>query len=166
MATCSKIEWTECTWKPVTRCTKISAGCQNCNAERMAGRLQAMGNPSYVKGFDLTIHERLLDLPLHWKSRSGIRQLHERHVSQGTAFQFHPQGLRCHDKASQHRFPGAIICSRQRQFHLHNQPAAFGVAGRDGSSVQAYGALGYGEPEAGSAGCSLPCILDSEEGPE
>jgi len=36
MAQKSKIEWTESTWNPVTGCTKISAGCKNCYAERMA----------------------------------------------------------------------------------------------------------------------------------
>ena len=36
MATNSSIEWTETTWNPVTGCTKISHGCLNCYAERMA----------------------------------------------------------------------------------------------------------------------------------
>jgi protein gp37 len=39
----SSIEWTSSTWNPLTGCTKISAGCKNCYAERMAKRLQAMG---------------------------------------------------------------------------------------------------------------------------
>ncbi len=38
----SKIEWTDATWNPVVGCTKVSAGCDNCYAERMAGRLAAM----------------------------------------------------------------------------------------------------------------------------
>ena len=42
MATQSGIEWTEVTWNPVTGCTKISAGCKNCYAERLAKRLQAI----------------------------------------------------------------------------------------------------------------------------
>ncbi|MCP4149137.1 MAG: DUF5131 family protein [bacterium] len=46
MATKSTIEWTESTWNPVTGCTKISTGCANCYAERMANRLQAMGGNS------------------------------------------------------------------------------------------------------------------------
>lgn len=61
------IEWTEATWNPVTGCTKISPGCKNCYAERMALRLQAMGHPNYVNGFTLTIHEHMLTLPLKWK---------------------------------------------------------------------------------------------------
>ncbi len=63
----SKIEWTESTWNPLTGCTKISAGCQNCYAEKMARRLHAMGNPRYTNGFKLTIHEHLLDEPLKLK---------------------------------------------------------------------------------------------------
>jgi len=66
MATRSSIEWTEITWNPLSGCTKISPGCQNCYAERMAKRLQAMGNPKYARGFELTIHEDLLEQPLHW----------------------------------------------------------------------------------------------------
>ena len=63
----SGIEWTETTWNPVTGCTKISPGCKNCYAERMALRLQAMGQPNYRNGFQVTLHERMLPLPLEWK---------------------------------------------------------------------------------------------------
>ena len=63
----SKIEWTESTWNPVTGCTKISLGCKNCYAERLAHRLKAMGQPNYVNGFDVTMHESSLGLPLKWK---------------------------------------------------------------------------------------------------
>ena len=63
----SSIEWTESTWNPVTGCTKVSLGCKHCYAERMALRLQAMGQPNYVNGFRLTLHESALGLPLGWK---------------------------------------------------------------------------------------------------
>ena len=63
----SDIEWTEATWNPVTGCTKVSPGCKHCYAERVARRLQAMGQPNYVNGFDLTLHEHALDIPLKWK---------------------------------------------------------------------------------------------------
>ncbi len=65
--TTSKIEWTESTWNPITGCTKISSGCKNCYAERMAIRLQAMGQSNYVNGFELTLHEHMLERPLQWK---------------------------------------------------------------------------------------------------
>ena len=71
MAT-TKIEWTESTWNPVTGCTKISPGCANCYAERMAKRLQAMGQANYRKGFKLACHEHVLELPLKWKKQQTI----------------------------------------------------------------------------------------------
>lgn len=63
----SRIEWTESTWNPVTGCTKISSGCLNCYAERMAKRLEAMGQPNYRNGFVPTCHPATLRLPLEWK---------------------------------------------------------------------------------------------------
>jgi protein gp37 len=67
MAAESKIEWTEMTWNPVTGCTKVSAGCQHCYAERMAKRLQAMGVERYRNAFRLTLQEDLIEVPLKWK---------------------------------------------------------------------------------------------------
>jgi len=67
MARKSGIEWTESTWNPVTGCDKISPGCANCYAERMAMRLQAMGQPNYANGFAVTLHEHVLNTPLTWK---------------------------------------------------------------------------------------------------
>lgn len=72
MALNSSIEWTEATWNPITGCNKVSPGCKNCYAERMALRLQAMGNPSYTNGFKLTLQERALELPLTWKKPRTI----------------------------------------------------------------------------------------------
>jgi protein gp37 len=63
----SKIEWTEATWNPVTGCDKVSPGCKHCYAERMAHRLQAMGQVNYTHGFKLTLHEHMLERPLEWK---------------------------------------------------------------------------------------------------
>ena len=71
MATTS-IEWTESTWNPVTGCTKISSGCANCYAERMARRLKAMGTPKYANGFKVTIHEDCLTEPYSWKKPKVI----------------------------------------------------------------------------------------------
>ena len=67
MSSNSQIEWTESTWNPLTGCTKVSPGCKHCYAERMALRLQAMGQPNYANGFKLTLHPQVLELPLSWK---------------------------------------------------------------------------------------------------
>jgi len=66
------IEWTTATWNPLTGCTKISPGCAHCYAERMSVRLKLMGQPNYVNGFELTLHERMLDQPLRWKKPQSI----------------------------------------------------------------------------------------------
>jgi protein gp37 len=72
MAVGSTIEWTEATWNPVTGCTKISPGCTHCYAERMAMRLQAMGNANYANGFDVTLQPQMLERPLSWKKPRRI----------------------------------------------------------------------------------------------
>jgi protein gp37 len=72
MAQGSGIEWTEATWNPVTGCTKVSPGCKHCYAERMARRLQAMGQANYVNGFDLSLQPHMLELPLGWKKPQTI----------------------------------------------------------------------------------------------
>jgi protein gp37 len=72
MAQNSGIEWTESTWNPVTGCTKISQGCKFCYAERMADRLQAMGQPNYRNGFELTLQPQMLELPLRWRQPQAI----------------------------------------------------------------------------------------------
>ena len=68
----SSIEWTEATWNPLTGCNKVSLGCKNCYAERMSIRLKAMGQPNYSNGFELTLHERSLEIPLFWKKPMNI----------------------------------------------------------------------------------------------
>lgn len=64
----SKIEWTDETWNPISGCTKVSPGCKNCYAERMARRLAGRyGYPEQPHHFDVTLHPDKLDLPLRWK---------------------------------------------------------------------------------------------------
>jgi protein gp37 len=67
MATQTAIEWTECTWNPVSGCSKISPGCAHCYAERMARRLQAMGQYRYRDGFKVTLHPEAVEEPYGWK---------------------------------------------------------------------------------------------------
>ena len=56
------IEWTDETWNPVTGCTKVSAGCKNCYAERIANRF--WGERKFT---DVQCHEDRLEQPLHWR---------------------------------------------------------------------------------------------------
>ena len=88
----SKIQWTNVTWNPVTGCTKISPGCKNCYAEKMALRLKAMGQAHYANGFKVTLHEDALDRPLHWKKPrmifvNSMSDLFHEHVSDEFVFE-------------------------------------------------------------------------------
>jgi protein gp37 len=67
MANHSHIEWTDATWNPVTGCSKISPGCKFCYAERLAHRLQAMGQKNYRNGFAVTLQPHMLEHPLYWR---------------------------------------------------------------------------------------------------
>jgi protein gp37 len=60
------------TWNPLTGCTKISPGCARCYAETMSRRLRLMGQRNYRNGFELTLHEHMLEVPLHWKKPRKI----------------------------------------------------------------------------------------------
>ena len=72
MAGKTKIEWTECSWNPITGCTKISDGCAHCYAATLTRRLVAMHNPRYKNGFNVTVHEDLIELPKKWKTPRKI----------------------------------------------------------------------------------------------
>ena len=72
MSNTSPIEWTDATWNPVTGCSKISPGCKFCYAERLAHRLQAMGQTNYRNGFAVTMQPHMLEHPLHWKQPRRI----------------------------------------------------------------------------------------------
>ena len=69
----SAIEWTDETWNPVTGCTRVSPGCDNCYMYAMYPRLKAMS----VTGYDTVpsevqlLPERLY-LPLSWKKQRRV----------------------------------------------------------------------------------------------
>lgn len=76
----TKIEWAERVWNPITGCIKVSPGCANCYAERMAKRLQAMGTRGYAGTVDdqgrwtgqVNLIEEAIRLPLTWKKPRRI----------------------------------------------------------------------------------------------
>lgn len=105
MARGSGIEWTESTWNPVTGCTKVSPGCKHCYAERMAERLQAMGQRNYVDGFRLKLQPHMLELPLQWRKPQTVfvnsmsDLFHE-----GVPFEYIRQVFEVMSRAHWHRF--------------------------------------------------------------
>ena len=66
------IEWTDMTWNPVTGCTKISRGCDNCYAERFSERFRGVPNHPFENGFDLTLRPDRIETPLSWKKTRMI----------------------------------------------------------------------------------------------
>src|SRR5712672_3970679 len=79
----TSIEWTDATWNPIVGCTVISPGCTNCYAMRLAGRLEAMGQPKYAGttrksggrakwNGKIVLDEGALEIPLKWKSSKII----------------------------------------------------------------------------------------------
>ena len=67
MAQKSEIEWTDATWNPVTGCTKVGLGCDNCYAERFAERWRGIKGHPYEQGFDLRTWPSRLVQPSLWK---------------------------------------------------------------------------------------------------
>lgn len=67
MANNSLIEWTDATWNPVTGCTKITRGCDNCYAQRIAERFRGVVGHPFERGFELTLRPERLVQPLSWK---------------------------------------------------------------------------------------------------
>jgi len=67
MVNLTSIEWTDATWNPVTGCTKISAGCDHCYAERFSERFRGTPDHPFKSGFDLTLRPERLEQPLRWR---------------------------------------------------------------------------------------------------
>jgi protein gp37 len=72
MGSTTEIEWTDATWNPVTGCTKISAGCDHCYAERFSERFRGTRGHPFENGFDLTLRAARLEQPLHWRDSRMI----------------------------------------------------------------------------------------------
>ena len=102
---CSRIEWTNVTWNPLTGCTKISPGCKLCYAERLSKRLNAMGVRKYANEFGISLHEDTFEVPLHWKRPrlvfvNSMSDLFHEHVPE----QFVQEVFAVMKKANWHQF--------------------------------------------------------------
>lgn len=66
----SEIGWTNHTWNPVTGCTQITPGCDNCYAKEIAERFQ--GGRGFPNGFAVTLHPERIKSPFKWREGSLI----------------------------------------------------------------------------------------------
>jgi protein gp37 len=72
MALGTRIEWTDATWNPVSGCTKISRGCDNCYAARFSERFRGVKGHPFEHGFDLVLRPHKLSEPLSWRTPRRI----------------------------------------------------------------------------------------------
>ena len=68
----TKIEWAQESWNPVTGCTPVSEGCENCYAARMAKRLAGRAGYPADNPFRVTLHPERLDQPAKWRKPRRI----------------------------------------------------------------------------------------------
>lgn len=111
----TKIEWSEMSWNPVIGCSKVSAGCLNCYAEKMAYRLWCMGSGVYGSVLDINTNKwsgeifcrdkKTLEIPLHWRKPRRIfvcsmgDLFHE-----AVPFEYVEKVLRVIERCKQHTF--------------------------------------------------------------
>lgn len=77
----STIEWTDATWNPVRGCSRVSPGCLNCYAEKVATRFSDPGQPFHLFADRLPkphwtgkvdlVESHLMD-PLKWRKPKRI----------------------------------------------------------------------------------------------
>lgn len=83
MSHSTSIEWTDATWNCLRGCSRVSEGCRNCYAEKIAGRFSDQGQPYYglaIRNGTTGAHwtgairfmESQLTLPLRWRSPKRI----------------------------------------------------------------------------------------------
>jgi protein gp37 len=101
----SAIEWTDATWNPVTGCTKISAGCDHCYAERFSERFRGTRGHPFEHGFDLRLRPERLEQPLRWQKPrmifvNSMSDLFHKHVPK----EFIDQVCDTMEQASWHTF--------------------------------------------------------------
>ena len=70
MAENTNISWATHTWNPVTGCTQVSPGCDNCYALTLAE--QKRGTPAFPVGFDLMLRPHKINDPAKWKDPSLV----------------------------------------------------------------------------------------------
>ncbi|HJP54972.1 MAG TPA: DUF5131 family protein, partial [Rhodospirillales bacterium] len=118
----SAIEWTDATWNPVTGCTKVGPGCDNCYAERFAERFRGVAGHPYEPGFDLTLRPERLDQPLNWKKSrmvfvNSMSDLFHKEVP----FDFVDVVFESMERANQHVFQVLTKRSSRLRTYINNR---------------------------------------------
>jgi len=144
MAQDSSIEWTNQTWNPVTGCTKISAGCDHCYAERFSERFRGVPDHPFQEGFDLTLRPKRLEQPLKIRNSkmifvNSMSDLFHKHVP----FSYVDQVFDTMEKADWHTFQVLTKRSSRMRDYVNRRYAGtkapphiwLGTSVEDGSKV-------------------------------
>jgi protein gp37 len=142
MADATAIEWTDATWNPVTGCTKISAGCDHCYAERFSERFRGTPGHPFETGFDLMLRPERLEQPLRWRQPrmifvNSMSDLFHKEIPKG----FIARVFDTMEQANWHTFQ--VLTKRsslmrdflRKRYGRHRSPAHmwFGVSIEDGT---------------------------------
>jgi protein gp37 len=68
----TKIEWAEKVWNPITGCSPVSEGCENCYARKMANRLKGRYGYPEKDPFRVTIHAEKFIEPISWRKHQFV----------------------------------------------------------------------------------------------
>ena len=122
MADNSSIEWTDATWNPVTGCTKITAGCDNCYAARFSERFRGVAGHPFENGFDLTLRPERIEQPLKWRrSRMIFVNSMSDLFHKGVPDTFVDQVFESMERADWHVFQVLTKRSSRMQQYLNNR---------------------------------------------
>lgn len=129
----TKIEWAEAVWNPTIGCRRVSEGCRNCYAERMAARLVGMGRREYEDVLTSTgrwagnvkLLEERLGQPLSWKKprRVFVDSMSDL-FHEDVPFEFIDEVFAVMGRSQQHTF--MILTKRpERMYEYFQEPARY-----------------------------------------
>ena len=137
MAQATEIEWTDATWNPVTGCTKIGPGCDNCYAARFAERWRGVEGHPYQQGFDLRLWPERLVAPERWRKPKRIfvnsmSDLFHKRVPDA----FVDQTFEAMEQASRHVYQVLTKRSSRMRSYIRRRYGETGAPGRLGVSIE------------------------------
>ncbi len=117
----SAIEWTISTWNPVTGCTKVSAGCDQCYAERFSERFRGVAGHPFESGFDLTLRDRCREqrVLFFFKQWGGRTPKAGGNTLDGRQWQEYPDMAYNRVLEGPLRVAGALVEDMQKQLDNH-----------------------------------------------
>ena len=94
MSAATSIEWTDRTWNPVRGCSRVSEGCRNCYAERLAARFSDEGMWGHRFAERLSPHSGLEGARKPWVPRwTGRVELVDKKLREPLSWRTNPREI-------------------------------------------------------------------------